>query len=74
MNTEEIEKACISLAIKFLNSSKYDNKAWVEERIELDKKIDQICLLLNSYVKRPPRTVLDADCPGGVCGTGGREG
>lgn len=61
-------------AIEFLNSLKYGERAWTEERIEHDKKIDQVCLLLNSYVKRPPRTVIDADCPGGVCGTGGREG
>jgi hypothetical protein len=59
-------------AIEFLSSLKYGDRALTEARIEHDKTIDEICLLLNGYVKKPERVVEDVDCPNGVCGTGGR--
>ena len=53
--------------IEFLSSIKYGDRALTELRQEHDRKLDEICLYLNSQVKRPTREVLDPDCPSGVC-------
>ncbi len=54
-------------AIEFLLSLKYGDRALTDIREEHDRKIDEICLLLNSHIKRPERVIEDADCPNGVC-------
>ena len=53
--------------IEFLSKMKYGDRALTELRQEHDRKLDEICLFLNSQVKRPTREVLDQDCPSGVC-------
>ena len=57
----------ITEMIEFLSSIKYGERALTELRQEHDKNLDEICLYLNSQVKRPTREVLDPDCPSGVC-------
>ena len=53
--------------IEFLSSIKYGDRALTELRQEYDRKLDEICLFLNSQVKRPTREVLNPDCPSGIC-------
>lgn len=59
--------------IEFLSSIKYGERALTELRMEHDRKLDEVCMYLNEQIERPPRIIADADCPGGVCGTGGRQ-
>ena len=59
----------INKMIEFLSSIKYNERALTDIRQEHDRKLDEICLYLNSQVKRPGRVVEDTDCPSGVCPT-----
>jgi|LSQX01.1.fsa_nt_gb hypothetical protein len=44
------------------------------KRIENNKIIDYLLELISLQVSvTKPREIIDYDCPGGVCGTGGRE-
>jgi len=56
-------------AIEFLSGLKYGNRALTDIRQEHDRNLDEICLLLNGYIKRPERVVIDIDCPSGICPT-----
>jgi hypothetical protein len=57
----------ITEMIEFLSSIKYRERALTELRQEHDRKLDEICLFLNSQVKRPTREVINPDCPSGIC-------
>lgn len=60
-------KINIPEAIEFLASLKYGDRALTDSRQEHDRKLDEICLLLNGQIKRPDRGIVNMDCPSGVC-------
>jgi hypothetical protein len=53
-------------AIEFLSSLKYGDRALTDARKDHDIKLDEICLLLNSYIQKKPREI-DPDCANGAC-------
>jgi hypothetical protein len=60
-------------AINWLISKKYydDNESMAEYQRIYNGKVDEIIKLLMLHLEKP---VIEGegDCPGGVCGTGGR--